>query len=47
MIAATGREVIAVRDGMEKWQKCGWPSSTGMDGSDVPVAQQDHTHAHP
>jgi hydroxyacylglutathione hydrolase len=47
MIAATGREVIAVRDGMEEWQKRGWPSSTGMDGSDVPVAQQDHTHAHP
>jgi hydroxyacylglutathione hydrolase len=47
MIAATGREVIAVRDGMEEWQKRGWPSSTGMDGSDVPVAQQDHPHAHP
>jgi hydroxyacylglutathione hydrolase len=47
MIAATGREVIAVRDGMEEWQKRGWPSSTGMDGSDVQVVQQDHTHTHP
>jgi hydroxyacylglutathione hydrolase len=47
MIAAIGREVIAMRDGMEEWQKRGWPSSTGMDGSDVPVVQQDHTHAHP
>ena len=25
MIAATGREVIAVRDGMEEWFKRGWP----------------------
>jgi hydroxyacylglutathione hydrolase len=27
MIAATGREVIAVRDGMEEWFKRGWPLS--------------------
>lgn len=46
MIAASGREVIAMREGMEEWQKRGWPSSTGMDGSAVPVARQDHTHAH-
>jgi hydroxyacylglutathione hydrolase len=47
MIAASGREVIAVRDGMEAWLKRGWPSSTSMDGSDVPAARQDHPHAHP
>lgn len=47
MIAASGREVIVVREGMEEWQKRGWPSSAGMDGSAVPVARPDHTHAHP
>lgn len=47
MIAASGREVIAVREGMEEWIKRGWPSSASRDRSAAPVAQQDHTHAHP
>ncbi|HEY7414583.1 MAG TPA: MBL fold metallo-hydrolase [Ktedonobacteraceae bacterium] len=44
MIAATGREVTAVRDGMEQWLQQGWPSITETSG---PAERQDHTHAHP
>ena len=47
MIAATGRKVIAVRSGMEDWLKRGWPSSTGVGGSTMPLTEHDHTHAHP
>jgi hydroxyacylglutathione hydrolase len=47
MIAATGREVIAVRSGMEDWFQRGWPSRTGVDGSTTPLTEHDHTHAHP
>ena len=44
IIAATGREVIVVRDGMEQWLGRGWPS---MREADEPAGRQDHTHAHP
>jgi hydroxyacylglutathione hydrolase len=47
MLAATGREVIAVRDGMEEWLRRGWSSSPSLDDAASPTAQQDHTHAHP
>ena len=47
MLAASGREVIVVRGGMEDWQKLGLPSDTTMD--DVPVVPfvSSQTHAHP
>ena len=47
MIAATGRKVTAVRNGMEDWLRKGWPSSTSVDGSTMPPTEHDHTHAHP
>ena len=47
MLAATGRKVIAVRNGMEDWLRKGWPSSTSVDGSTMPPTEHDHTHAHP
>lgn len=47
MIAATGREVMVVRGGMQKWIEQEWPLSTDMDGQAPSVTQQDHTHAHP
>jgi hydroxyacylglutathione hydrolase len=47
MIAATGREVIAVCGGMGDWQRLAMPSITGMDDANIPVMNHDHTHAHP
>jgi len=47
MIAATGREVIAVRGGMEDWERLGLPTIVGTDGTTAPMMQHDHTHAHP
>ena len=47
MLAAAGRKVIAVRNGMEDWLRKGWPSSTNVDGSTMPPTEHDHTHAHP
>ena len=32
MIAASGREVIVVRDGMEEWNRRAWPTIAGLDG---------------
>lgn len=46
MLAATGREVIAVQDGVPDWIERGLPSSTGE--AAAPVTLHDHTtHAHP
>jgi hydroxyacylglutathione hydrolase len=48
MIAASGREVMAVRGGMEEWDRRAWPAIAGLDDSNTPLMQQqDHTHAHP
>ncbi|MBE3560300.1 MAG: MBL fold metallo-hydrolase [Ktedonobacteraceae bacterium] len=47
MIAATGREVIAVRGGMDEWLRAALPIETGVDGAQMSAATQDHTHAHP
>jgi len=42
VIAATGREVIAIRDGMEKWLQREWPSIRGTDEPITTKRQQDH-----
>ncbi|MHB8599440.1 MAG: MBL fold metallo-hydrolase [Ktedonobacteraceae bacterium] len=46
MIAATGRQVIAVQGGVPDWTERGLPTETGQS---APVVHQhhDHTHAHP
>lgn len=46
ILAASGREVIAVRQGMEEWIKRGWPA-LGETTVAQPAVSQDQTHAHP
>jgi len=44
MLAASGREAIPVRGGMEDWLKLELPAKTGADG--LVASTQGHTHAH-
>ncbi|HLI88676.1 MAG TPA: MBL fold metallo-hydrolase [Ktedonobacteraceae bacterium] len=46
MVAATGREVIAVREGMDDWIKAGLPSVSEADDAHA-ASGHDSTHAHP
>jgi hydroxyacylglutathione hydrolase len=45
MVAASGREVIAVRGGMSDWIGADFPSTTTDESTSAPG--HDHTHAHP
>jgi hydroxyacylglutathione hydrolase len=46
MLAATGREVIAVRGGMDEWIMSGLPFAAGVDNAHT-ATEHDSTHAHP
>jgi hydroxyacylglutathione hydrolase len=46
ILAATGREVIAVQGGVPDWIERGWPSTTDAEAG-VTVSHDQATHAHP
>jgi len=46
ILAATGREVIAVQGGVPDWIERGWPSTTDAQAG-VTVSHDQATHAHP
>jgi rhodanese-related sulfurtransferase len=46
MIAVTGREVIAVREGMGVWNQRGWPSQQEVSEVDEGHDPLHQTHAH-
>ncbi len=50
MLAATGREVIAIQGGVPDWIERGWPSTTGTEAHSTVSTSTEHdhtTHAHP